>query len=72
MGRTKVLEFNLGDIVQMKKYGERVMLIVEKEEKRNRDYLDLYKYLYVGLDLLNGQEYGIYTNCNNKHYKIVG
>ena len=71
MPRTKALQFNVGDIVQSKKYSSRIMLIVKKEEKINRIYEDPHFYTYIGLDLIDGQEYGIYTDINNKHYKIL-
>ena len=71
MPRTKVLELNIGDIVESKKYGKRIMLVVEKNERSTRDWSDQYKYHYIVLDLLDGKYYGIYTNCNNKHYKVL-
>lgn len=71
MPRTKVLELNIGDIIQMKKDGKRTMLIVQKDEKENKLWDDLHKYHYIGLDLLDGKYYGIYTDCNNKHYKVL-
>jgi hypothetical protein len=71
MPRTKVLELNIGDIVQMKKDGKRTMLIVQKDEKTDRLWGNPHKYNYVALDLLDGNYYGIYTNCNNKHYKVL-
>ena len=72
MGKTKVLQFNPGDIVESIKYDRRTMLIVDKLEKQNRAYDDPHIYYYTALDLLDGQYYGIYTSINNKHYKIVG
>lgn len=72
MGRTKVLEFDIGDIVEMKKHGNRKLLIVNKVEKHNRTFDDPHLYAYTVLDLLDGEYYGIYSDCNNKHYKKIG
>ena len=70
MPKTKVLELNLGDIIYGKKC-KRTMLIVKKNERSHRAWDDPHKYNYVALDLLDGEYYGIYTDCNNKHYKVL-
>ena len=70
MGRTKILEFNVGDIVESKEFNI-VMLITDKIEKQNKRYDDKYLYFYSGLDLLGGNVIGLYANINNKHYKVL-
>ncbi len=70
MPRTKVLELNIGDIVYGKKC-DRTMLVVEKNERTNRDWDDKYKYNYLVLDLMDQGYYGICTDCNNKHFKVL-
>ena len=70
MGRTKILEFNVGDIVQSKEYNT-VTLITDKIERHNRTYDDKYIYWYIGLELLSGERISLHTNINNKHYKVL-
>ena len=68
MPRTKILEFNLGDIVESKLYGT-VTLITDKIERQNKRYDDKYIYWYMGLELLSGEMISLHTDINSKHYK---
>lgn len=68
MGRTKVLEFNVGDLVLHKPSNE-VMLIIDKRPHYNK--LTLYKFQYRACFLTDGSPYGIYVDINNKHYKVL-
>jgi len=70
MPRTKILDLNIGDIVESKKYGN-VLLITYKHEKHYKPYDDLYLYWYRAIDLLNGRTYSLCSDINNKHYKVL-
>lgn len=69
MPKTKVLEFQVGDIVLSKTYGDDILLITEKAN-RTEPYRK-YKHWYTAFSLTTSDTYGIYTDINNKHYKIL-
>lgn len=68
MGRTKVLEFNVGDLVLCKNT-EEVLFITDKTPRIIPD--DMYKYSYVAYCLTDNEYYSIFVSINNKHYKVL-
>lgn len=71
--KTKLLEFQVGDMVLCKTYGKDVILITEKKERCiNSVYLkDRGSFFYTAYSFSAGCMYNIYTDINNKHYKIL-
>lgn len=71
MPKTKVLEFQIGDIIQGKTHGNHVMIIIEKFDRSYTEPRDKQKHTYHAYSFTDNELYGIYCSINNKHYKIL-
>ena len=70
MPKTKQLEFNVGDLVYCKK-STHLVIITEKRERNMRLWRDHpNKYIYDCYNLYDGNYDHIYTEINNKNYKL--
>ena len=69
MGRTKQLQFQIGDIIQGKtKLNRGIYLVVDKKAQMEWSRAS-YSYTIIGLDIEG--TFGIYSDTNNKHWKVL-